>query len=26
MRQGPSVCAGGLFYCCELPDCGRRGM
>ncbi|TWP68757.1 holin, partial [Escherichia coli] len=20
MRQGPSVCAGGLFYCCELPD------
>ncbi|EFI3423105.1 holin, partial [Escherichia coli] len=22
MRQGPSVCAGGLFYCCELPDCG----
>ncbi|TJS84314.1 holin, partial [Escherichia coli] len=24
--SGPSVINGWLFYCCQLPDNGRRGM
>ncbi|HAK27079.1 MAG TPA: holin, partial [Escherichia coli] len=26
MRQGPSVCAGGLFYCSPPPPRARRGL